>query len=110
MGLFRWIEALGEFNGAVNTIKPVMTDPNTSKEQRRETLCVMADELSEYTFDKFVGKIMVIINMKEDVCSEYKNTEAQVTGILKWIPRMERHIDKLTKKVKENRNKYGLKV
>ena len=42
--------------------------------------------------------------------NEYQDLDAQVKGILSWLPRMRQHRDKLAKKVKGNRRKYRLKI
>ena len=105
-------EEAQEFGLMSQTILPIMKDPDASRELKRSTLDMMTKELSEKTFQKdFVADmIMEIINMKEEVCKEYEDTESQVNGILSWLPRMEYHRGKLTKAVSKNRKHYGLKV
>jgi len=93
-------------------ILPIMKDPETSTEDKLKVLCLMVDELTEGTFKRgyIAKKIMVIINMKEEVCKEYEDAESQADGILAWLPRMKQHRDSLLKEVKKNRKQFGLKI
>ena len=93
-------------------ILPIMKDPEVSREDKRKVLCAMVDELKEDTFKRgfWAKMIMGLINMKEEVCKEYEDAEAQTDGILSWLPRMEQHRDSLLKEVKKNRKQFGLKV
>ena len=104
--------ALQEFGVVARVILPVMKDATISRSAKRKTLSDAVDSLSEKTFSNsiVVSQIMTIINMKEDVCKEYKDTEAQVNGILSWIPRMKQHRDVLKKEVAKHRKQYGLKL
>ena len=104
------ITAWAEFGIAARIIVPTMTDAKLKRSTKRKTLCAMVNELTEDTFKHGViaKQIMKIINMKEDVCKEYHSTDAQVKGILSWLPRMELHRDKLTKTVEKYRKEYGL--
>jgi hypothetical protein len=93
-------------------ILPIMTDAEVSRDTKRKTLNTLVIELSDRTFaNGMVAKqIMEIINMKEEVCKEYDDTNAQVVGILSWLPRMSVHRDKLAEEVKKHRKSYGLKL
>lgn len=104
--------ALQELSVLSQAILPTMTDPKVPRTEKRKTLCVMVDGLSEKTFkSKYIAKqIMGIINMKEDVCKEYGSTEAQVDGICGWCPRMKEHRDLLVKEVTRHRKQYGLTI
>lgn len=104
--------AVSELGVFLKPIQPTMTDPKVSREEKRTTLNIMVETLSDKTFKNGVvaTQIMQIINMKEDVSKEYPDTESQVKGILSWLPRMEYHKDKLTKEVARHRKLYGLKV
>ena len=95
-----------------NTIQPLMTDKNEPRETKRKILCGMVDSLSDKTFnlEPIVEKIITVINMKEDVCKEYPDSESQVNGILEWLPRFIKYKDKLFYEVNRNRKQYGLKV
>ena len=103
---------VNEFKLMTEAILPVMSDASVSRIAKRKTLCEMADNLSEDTFKhkEIAGQIMEIINMKEDVCKEYIDAEAQVNGILSWIPRMGQHRKLLKNEVIKHRKHYGLKI
>jgi len=107
-----YFSALQEFAFKARAILPVMTDASISRDKKRETLCMLVDDLSEDTFKRgfTASRLMTIINMKKDVCNEYEDTEAQVSGILSWLPRMKLHHKRLEKEVKQYRKKYGLKM
>lgn len=100
-----------EFSLALQAIQPIMTDPNEPRGKKRETLNMMVDALSEKAFKlkPVAEQVMTIINMKEEVCGEYPDSEAQVEGILGWLPRMAGHRDMLLGEVKRHRKQYGLK-
>jgi hypothetical protein len=104
--------ALQEFGLAAKAMQPTMSDPAISREDKRETLNAYVNTLSEKCFQNtLVGdQIVIIINMKEDVCKEYPDTQSQVDGIISWLPRMAYHKDKLVKSVAKNRKEYGLGV
>ncbi len=109
--MVRHPKAARELQFALQAIQPIMTDPNESRESKRSTLNMMVNELSEDTFKlkPVAEQIMTIINMKEDVCMEYPDTESQVNGILSWLPRFQYHRDLLFREVKKHRNEYKLK-
>jgi hypothetical protein len=111
-GFLKSPKAMYELGNYLRTIQPVMTDPNIPREQKREALCTMVDSLSEKTFKNAVAlkSIMVIINMKEEECKLFSDTQVQVDSILTWLPRMKEHQDKLFNEVKEHRIKYGLNI
>lgn len=96
----------------LKAIYPIMTDEKETRDTKRKVLCTMAEELSEKTFKlKPVAEvIMTIINMKEEVCKEYDNTEAQVNGILGWLPRMSYHRALLLEEVKKHRQECELPI
>ena len=112
--LFRKIWSLpmawSEFGIAAKVLLPTMTNPKLKRSTKRKELSAMVNALTDDTFKHGViaKQIMKIINMKEDVCKEYHSTDAQVQGILSWLPRMELHRDKLTKTVEKYRKEYGL--
>jgi len=112
LSMIRHPKATAELQYALNTIKPIMTDTEASREEKRKTLCMLVDELSEGTFNlKFIAEqIMTIINMKEEVCKEYPDSETQVEGILEWLPRMDTYRGLLLNEVKAHRKSCGLKV
>jgi hypothetical protein len=95
-----------------DVILPVMTDAKISRTAKRKTLSDAVEQMPEKVFanNLIANQVMTIINMKEDVCKEYPNAEAQVNGILSWIPKMELHRKMLEKQVIKNRKKYGLKI
>jgi hypothetical protein len=103
---------VNEFKLMAEAILPVMIDASISRTAKRKTLCEMVDNLSEDTFKhkEIAEQIIKIINMKEDVCKEYVDAEAQVNGILSWLPRMEKHRELLKSEVIKNRKRYGLKI
>ncbi len=105
-------KSANELRFALYAILPVMTDPNIPRDGKRQTLSMMVDELSEETFKlkPVAEQIMTIINMKEDVCKEYPDSESQVNGILEWLPRFKQHRDLLLKEVKNHRRQYGLVI
>jgi hypothetical protein len=104
--------ALTELSKCANVILPTMKDPNVPREEKRKMLNVLVNELSEKTFmnGMIADQIITIINMKEEVCKEYSDTESQVFGIIEWTPRMAYHKDRLIKAVRKNRIDYGLKA
>ena len=104
--------ALQEFGIAANIIKPTMVDPTVSRNVKRRTLSAITDTLTEKTFQNSIvaGKIMEIINMKEEVCKEYPDSESQVEGILSWLPRFRKYKGMLLESVKNNRKQCGLKL
>lgn len=108
-------KVMQEFGQYSQAILPVMTDPNISRETKRETLNDLVNRLAEYTFklDIVAEQIIEIIDtgQKSDaICKEYDDTDAQVMGILEWCPRMDYHKDKLYKVVRANRKRYGLEL
>ncbi len=105
-------EAVREFQFALQTIQSIMIDSKASREEKRQALCMMVNELSEDTFKlkPIVKQILTIINMKEDICREYADGETQTNGILGWLPRMREHRDLLFGEVKKHRRKYRLDV
>jgi hypothetical protein len=106
------LSALQELAKYSNVIKPVMTDPEIPRTVKRKTLNDMVEMLTPNTFKQGIvaDQIMLIINMKEEECKLFSNTEMQVNSILVWLPRMSLHRDKLYKKVANNRKNYGLEV
>jgi hypothetical protein len=112
VSIFGLPKALTEMGNCAKAILPTMTDPTVSKEDKRITLNTMVNELSESTFKQGViaDQIMVIINMQEEECAKFEDTEEQVDFILTWLPRMELHKDRLAKKIAFNRKKFGLEV
>lgn len=105
-------KAANEFRFALDTIKPIMTDPEASRDEKRKTLNMMVNELSDSTFKlkPIAQMIMTIINMKAEVCKEYADSETQTDGILGWLPRFEKHRDILLEEVRQHRKEYGLKI
>lgn len=105
-------KASQELQYGLQAIQPTMTDPNVPREEKRRTLSAMVEELSEDTFklEPVADQIMIIINMEEEVCREYDDTDSQVEGILSWLPRMAKHRERLTKEVQKHRKKCGLKL
>lgn len=101
-----------EFRYSLEVIRPTMTDPKESRDTKRKVLNTMVETLSESTFKlaPVAEQIMEIINMKEDVCKEYKDTEAHVNGVLSWLPRMKMHRERLKNKIEKQRKRYGLKI
>lgn len=101
-----------EFRVGLQAIAPIMTDPDETREAKRSALNMMVNELSDKAFSlkPIVVQIFTIINMKEDVCREYADSEAQVEGILGWLPRMREHHDMLLAEVRKHRHEYQLKL
>lgn len=106
------LSAMQELSMYLRTIQPVMTDPNIDRKKKRRTLNNMVNSLSKDTLKKgFVRKqIIKIINMKEDVCKEYKDMKSQVDGIIGWLPRFKDYRKDLEKAVTKARKECGLKV
>ncbi len=88
-----------------------MLDSELSRGEKRKILNDMVNGLSEKCFnnDTVADQIIIIINMKEEVCREYKDTQSQVNGILEWLPRMVKYKNKLTKAVSKSRKSFGLR-
>ena len=99
-----------EFMSASVKMLPTMRNPFVSRDKKRKKLCEMVDGLSDGAFTTFIPQIMSIINTKKNVCEEYADTEAQVVGILGWLPRVKEFRELLYEWVKEERQKYGFKV
>lgn len=105
--------ALQEFSQAVQVLNPIM-QPSVPRTQRRKTLNAVLNELSEDTFNRgAIGKRIVkmnMIDMSEEISKKYVNADAQVDGVISWLPRMKVHRDRLLKEVSKRRKKYGLIV
>jgi hypothetical protein len=101
-------KAAQEFSLSLQAIQPVMTDLKASREDKRMTLNAMVNQLSENTFKlkPIAEQVMTIINMKEEVCREYLDSEAQVEGILAWLPRFKEHREMLLGEVKRQRKQW----
>jgi hypothetical protein len=110
--LFSSPVALQEFGLLIRGIQPIMTDVNSTVEEKRTALNQLVNELSEKTFknDIVVNQIMIIINMKKEECEKFSSTDAQVNSILTWLPRMAIHREKLAKKVEHARKSFGLNL
>ena len=104
--------ALSEWGNIAKAILPIMKDASATVEEKRKALNMAVNELSEKSFDNriVVNQIMSIVNMKEQVCRMYADTEAQVKGILSWLPRMEQHKDILIAEVKKHRKQCGINL
>jgi len=98
-----------EFGKGAAKILGVMLNPFVSKKKKRETLCKFVEGLSEDTFNAYPLQVIEVINKKEKVCKEYTDSEAQVDGILEWLPRMKNHRELLVAVIREHRIKYRLK-
>jgi hypothetical protein len=83
-----------------------------TRAKQRETFSLLLNQLTEETFQKEEVAMAIIgmINMLEDVCKEYENADAQVNGIISFLPRMEYWRVKLEEVVKESRQKYNLPI
>lgn len=105
-------KAMQEFSLILQAIQPVMTDPQETRDTKRGTLSMAVDLLSESTFKlkPVAEQIMGIINMKEEVCREYLDSESQTDGILEWLPRMKEYRKMLLEEVKGSRKSFGLNV
>lgn len=112
LGLIKNYSGAQELSLALQSVQNIMTDSKASRTEKRKTLRMVVDGLSEKTFNsKFVAKqIITVINMKEDVSKEYQNTESQVQSILGWLPRMKQHRGLLVTAVTKNRKQLGLVV
>jgi hypothetical protein len=110
--LFTSFSALSEFGNLSRSILPIMTDKDVSIIEKRKTLCQLVDNLSEKAFNNKIvlGQIFKIINMKEEICKEYVDTESQVNGILEWCPRLKEHKKELSKEVEKARKSCGMKI
>ena len=104
--------SLQEFGRLAQAILPIMKDADVSRDEKRKILNDLVNELSDRTFGNplVVKQIMIIINMKEEVCKEYANTDSQVNGILSWLPRMAKHREVLKEEVAKHRKQYGLQI
>ena len=119
MGLLAWQirtmlhpKAVQEFKFALDAIAPVMNDQRETRENKRKTLNMMVNALTEETFKLLpvAEQIIGIINMKQDICMEYADSQSQVEGILEWLSRMKAYRDILLGEVKNHREEYQLKV
>ena len=99
-----------EFMRAVLGISSIMLDDKITREDKRKTLCKAVEELSEDAFVKYIPEIIVIINKKRDVSSEYEDSEKQLEGVLEWLPRMRQFSEMLLEIIKERRKRFGLKI
>lgn len=112
ISMLRHPREVHEFSLACQVILPIMADPKETRDIKRATLNMMVSELSDKTFSlKSVAKqIMTIINMKQDACEEYVDSNAQTDGILEWLPRMKEHRGILLEEVKRHREEYRLNI
>ena len=119
MGMMDWAikmavhpKAAQEFSLSLQAIQSIMTDAEATREEKREVLNIMVNDLSEGAFKlkPVAEQIMTIINMKKEVCEEYTDSEAQLWGILGWLPRFKQHQQLLLNEVKRHRKEYGLTV
>jgi len=110
--MLRHPKEMQEFRIALQLIEPIMTDAKVSRDEKRSTLNMLVNELSDKAFKlkPVAEKIMTIINMKKEVCQEYADSEEQTNGILGWLPRFKEHRDMLLKEVKQHRKEYELKI
>ena len=101
-----------ELQNGLKAIEPVLKDPSIPRQEKRKTLNQMVENLSDKTFEQgYVANIIIrMINMKEEICKQFKNTDAQVVEILSTMPRMAKHRDKLNDTVKSYRKQYKLTV
>jgi len=110
MSLF---SALQEFTYAANILSPLLV-PSVTREERRKALNVVINELSDDTFKRgvIINRMlkMNMIDMSEGISKQYNNAEAQVEGIISWMPRMKQHRDKLKKAVVKHRKEYKLNI
>ena len=103
--------SLQEFGLLVNAIKPIMIDTETSRDEKRKVLCQLVDKLSEKSFNNSIvlKQIFIIINMKEEECKKFIDTQTQVDSIITWLPRMSEKYNELYKEVSNHRRKFNLK-
>jgi hypothetical protein len=101
-----------DFQGLVYSWQQYLKDNTDTRVKKRETFNLLLNQLREEVFQKEEVAIAIIgmINMLEDVCKEYENTDAQVNGIISFLPRMEYWRVKLEEVVKESRQKYNLPI
>ncbi len=99
-----------EFGSAMMHLLPIMKNPFKSKEAKRKALNDTVNKLSQETFHCYPMQIIEVINKGEGVCKEYEDTEAQVNGVLMWLPRMKEHRELLHEAIKLRRKEYGLKI
>lgn len=104
--------ALQEFGLLARGIQSIMIDPKVTREEKRTVLCELVEQLSDKAFNNGIvlRQVMKIINMKEEVCKEFEDTDAQVDGIIKWLPRMAKKKDILKKEVKNHRKMYSMEL
>ncbi len=110
--MFRHPREAQEFSFGCQAILHIMSNPQETRNSKREALNMMVNELSEKTFKLLpvIEQVITIINMKQDVCEEYTDSESQTDGILEWLPRMKNYRGVLFKEVKKHRGNYQLVV
>ena len=101
-----------EFRMQLLSIEPILKDPILTRQNKRKALNRLVENLSEKTFklDFIANMIIGMINMRKEVCQEFKNTDAQVNDILATMPRMKLHKDKIAQKVQYYRRQYNLSL
>ena len=101
-----------ELQGLIYSWFVYKKDNTDTKAKQRETFGLLMGQLPEEVFQKeeVATAIIGMIDPKEDDCKEYKNTDAQVSGIISFLPRMEYWKVKLEEAVKKSRQKYSLVV
>jgi molecular chaperone DnaK (HSP70) len=99
-----------EFGFMLKAAEPVLRNDMATREEKRRSFAILVDSLSDETFkDKYIGKqLIVMINMKEEICKEFSNSESQIKDILTRLPRMQYHIKEITKAVNKRRKEYKL--
>ncbi len=104
--------ALQEFGLLARGIEPIMTDPTVSREEKRKVLSQLVNELSDKAFNNkiVIEQVFKIINMKEEECKKFEDTESQVDFIIGWCPRLEQKREALSKEVEKHRKQFRVKV
>lgn len=84
--------------------------PFLSFNYRRRIYKSYVDSLGVKAFDEYgVNTTLALCFAKSESC-KYKNTEQELSGILKTIPRLNQYRGVLRAHIRTNRKKYDLKV
>jgi hypothetical protein len=101
-----------ELKGLMEDFKKQLPECQGKREKIRQLLNEKVARLTEDTFNESYTADIIItyINAKEEICKLYKDSDAQVKGVLMWLPRMVKYQDKLKEYISKERKKYGLEL
>ena len=94
----------GSFKLVLNRI------PFLSFHYRRRIYKSYVDSLGVKAFDEYGVNATLALCFSKSESRKYKNTERELDGILKSIPRLNQYRGVLREHIRANRKKYGLKV